>query len=170
MAPSISVIDSKSLNILDFVVNKGNGVKGLAELGLETLPHQYIQPPQERFDTSVEELQLDSIPIIDMSNWNDTKVAKDICNAAQKWGFFQIVNHGVPIHVLEDVKNATHEFFKLPPHEKQKYSRVRSGTNNVHFGTSFTPETETALEWKDYLSLFYVSDDEAASLWPPVCR
>ncbi|XP_071712512.1 feruloyl CoA ortho-hydroxylase F6H1-3-like [Rutidosis leptorrhynchoides] len=170
MAPSISSIDSTSLNILDFVVNKGNGVKGLAELGLKTLPHQYIQPPQERFDTNVEELQNDSIPIIDMSNWNDANVAKSICDAAQKWGFFQIVNHGVPIRVLEDVKDATHEFFKMLPQEKQKYSKEQSGTNNVRFATSFSPRAEKALEWKDYLSLFYVSDDEAASLWPPVCR
>ncbi|PWA81688.1 2-oxoglutarate (2OG) and Fe(II)-dependent oxygenase superfamily protein [Artemisia annua] len=163
-------IDSKSLNILDFVVNQGHGVKGLAELGLETLPYQYIQPPQERFNTSHEEDNKDSIPVIDMSNSNDPHVAKAICDAAQKWGFFQIVNHGVPTHVLEDVKDATHKFFALPPQEKLKYSKEQSVTHNVRFGTSFTPEAEKALEWKDYLSLFFVSDTEAASLWPPTCR
>ncbi|KAK1429066.1 hypothetical protein QVD17_11265 [Tagetes erecta] len=172
MAPSISTIDSsKPLNILDFVVHKGHGVKGLAELGLKTLPHQYIQPPQERFDTSsCEEVNQDSIPVIDLSNWDDPKVTKAVCDAAKKWGFFQIINHGVPIRVLEDVKDATHKFYALPAEEKMKYSKERSGTNNVRFGTSFTPEAEKALEWKDYLSLFFVSDDEAASLWPPVCR
>ncbi|PWA56995.1 2-oxoglutarate (2OG) and Fe(II)-dependent oxygenase superfamily protein [Artemisia annua] len=169
MAPSTPIINSNSLNILDFVVNKGHGVKGLSELGLKTLPHQYIQPPQERFDSSNEEPNKDSIPVIDMSSPNDPHVAKAICDAAQKWGFFQIVNHGVPIHVLEDVKNATHKFFALAPQEKQKYSKAQSVTNNVRFGTSFTPEAEKALEWKDYLSLFFVSNDEAASLWPPIC-
>ncbi|GJZ72243.1 hypothetical protein Tco_0636094 [Tanacetum coccineum] len=36
----------------------------------------------------------------------------------------------------------------------------------------FTPESEKALEWKDYLNLFFVSDDEAETLWPSVrmCR
>ncbi|MFS8005567.1 putative non-hem dioxygenase domain, isopenicillin N synthase [Helianthus anomalus] len=171
MAPSISMIHSTPLDILDFVVNKGHGVKGLADLGLKTLPHQYIQPPQERFDhTSNEELNEDSIPVIDLSNSVDPKVAKAVCDAAQKWGFFQIINHGVPIHVLENVKDATHKFFELPAEEKKKYSKEQSGTNNVRFGTSFTPEAEKALEWKDYLSLFFVSDDEAASLWPAICR
>ncbi|PWA76167.1 2-oxoglutarate (2OG) and Fe(II)-dependent oxygenase superfamily protein [Artemisia annua] len=170
MAPSVSVIHSNPLSLLDFVVNKGHGVKGLSELGLETLPHQYIQPPQERLDASNEESNKDSIPVIDMSNWDDPEVAQAICDAARKWGFFQIVNHRVPIHVLEDVKDATLKFFALPAEEKLKYSKERSVTNNIRFGTSFTPETEKALEWKDYLSLFFVSVDEAASLWPPICR
>ncbi|KVH90857.1 Non-heme dioxygenase N-terminal domain-containing protein [Cynara cardunculus var. scolymus] len=157
MAPASSM---NSLNILDFVVNKGHGVKGLAELGLDTLPHQYIQPLHERFDTTTNEEAPpnDCIPVIDMSNWDDPKVAEAICDAAQKWGFFQIVNHGVPIHVLEDVKDATHQFFKLPAQEKHKYSKERSVTNRVRFGTSFTPEAEKALEWKDFLSLFFSSE------------
>ncbi|GKE13315.1 feruloyl CoA ortho-hydroxylase 1 [Tanacetum coccineum] len=71
-----------------------------------------------------------------MSNWDDPNVAKDICDATSKWGFFQIVNHGVPIHVLDDVKDAT---------------------------------PEKTLEWKDYLSLFFVSDDEIETLWPSAC-
>ncbi|KAF5775616.1 putative non-heme dioxygenase domain, isopenicillin N synthase [Helianthus annuus] len=174
MAPSVSMIhsDSTPQNIMDFVVNKGHGVKGLAELGLKTLPQQYIQPPHERFDSSDYEEQPnnDTIPVIDMSNWDDPKVAEAVCDAARKWGFFQVVNHGVPIHVLQDVKDATRQFFGLPAEEKQKYSKQRSVTNNVRFGTSFTPEAEKALEWKDYLSLFFASDDEAASLWPLVCR
>ncbi|GJR53446.1 feruloyl CoA ortho-hydroxylase 1-like protein [Tanacetum coccineum] len=105
-----------------------------------------------------------------MCNWDDPNVAKDICDAASKWGFFLIVNHGVPYHVLDDVKDATRKFFALPAEEKLKYSKEKSVTNSIRFGTSFTPEAEKALEWKDYLSLFFVSDDEAATLWPSVCR
>ncbi|KAI3706320.1 hypothetical protein L6452_23973 [Arctium lappa] len=166
MAPASSTIHPNPLSILDFVVNKGHGVKGLAESGLDTLPHQYIQPPHERFDTTTNEEASpnDCIPVINMSNWGDPKVAEAICDAAQKWGFFPIVNHGVPIHVLEDVEDATHQFYKLPAQEKHKYSKQQSVTNRVRFGTSFTPEAEKALEWKDFLSLFFVSDDEAASL------
>ncbi|XP_076913429.1 feruloyl CoA ortho-hydroxylase F6H1-3-like [Bidens hawaiensis] len=170
MASPISISNSNSLNILDFAVNKGHGVKGLAELGLKTLPSEYIQPPQERIDTSIKHAHLNSIPLIDMSKCEDPEVAEAICNAAQKWGFFQIVNHGVPMHVLKDVKDATHGFFGLPAEEKLKYSKERSVTNNARYGTSFTPEAKKALEWKDYLGLFFVSDEEAASLWPPICR
>ncbi|CAK7339129.1 unnamed protein product [Dovyalis caffra] len=169
MAPTLAVSFNGSSNVTDFVLNKANGVKGLSEMGLKSLPNQYVQPLEERIcDTKI--ISQESIPIIDMSKWDDPKVAEAICEAAEKWGFFQIINHGVPVEVLENVKEATHQFFSLPAEEKRKYLKEFSPSNNVRFGTSFSPEAETALEWKDYLSLFYVSDDEASALWPSVCK
>ena len=80
----------------------------------------------------------DSIPIIDMSNWDDRKVGNSICKAAEKWGFFQLVNHGVPIQVLENVEAATHRFFELPAEEKSKYlnehSPEHSTSDHIQFG------------------------------------
>ena len=170
MAPALAPVSfNDSSDITDFVLNKGNGVKGLSEMGLESLPKQYIQPLEERM-CGTKIMSRESIPIIDMSKWDDPKVAEAICEAAEKWGFFQIINHGVPIEVLENVKEATHQFFRLPAEEKRKYLKEFSPSNNVRFGSSFSPEAEKALEWKDYLSLFYVSEDEASALWPAVCK
>lgn len=167
MPTTVSVLS----NITDFVVNEGHGVKGLSEMGLQTLPKQYIQPLEERITPTTVILD-DQIPVIDMSNWdNDTKlIGEKICNAAEKWGFFQIINHDISLDVLESVKEATYRFFRQPAEEKNKHSKENSSTNNVRYGTSFTPKAEKALEWKDYLSLFYVSDEEAAALWPSALR
>ncbi|PWA89818.1 oxoglutarate/iron-dependent dioxygenase [Artemisia annua] len=128
---------SNHLILLIFVVNKGHGVKGLSELGPETVSYQYIQPPHERLDMGNEESNKDSILVIDMSNWewDDPKVAQAIiCDTTRKWWFFLIVNHRVPIHVLEDVKDAALKFFALLVEEKQKYSKEKSVTNSVCFG------------------------------------
>ena len=113
MAPTVATPISESLDITDFVVTKGNGVKGLSEMGPKTLPREYIQPLEERISVN-NIMTIESIPIINMSNWYEPKVSKSICDAAEKWGFFQIINHGVPIEVLENVKDATHRFFNLP--------------------------------------------------------
>ncbi|POO01518.1 Non-heme dioxygenase N-terminal domain containing protein [Trema orientale] len=167
MASALPLPDS--LNVTDFVVNQGNGVKGLADLGIESVPRQYIQPPHERFDfDSTKTKTQDSIPIIDFSKWDDPEVSQAICEAAAKWGFFQIVNHGVPIEVLEDLKAAVHRFFELPAPEKRKYLRD-SPSATVRLATSFSPKAEQVLEWKDYLTMLYDSEDDASASWPPEC-
>ncbi|KAB2617537.1 feruloyl CoA ortho-hydroxylase 1-like [Pyrus ussuriensis x Pyrus communis] len=173
MAPPVAQTITDPSSVTDFVISKSHGVRGLSEMGLKALPKQYIQPLEERITTMNVVATTNPgeyIPIIDMSNSDDPKVAEAICNAAEKWGFFQLVNHGVPIEVLENVKEATHRFFELPAEKKTKYSVEHSASKNVRFGTSFSPHAEKALEWKDWLSLFYVSEDEASAFWPPACK
>ena len=48
MDPTVATPISESSNITDLVVTNGNEVKGLSEMGLKTLPKQYIQPVEER--------------------------------------------------------------------------------------------------------------------------
>lgn len=156
-------------DLKDFLIKAGQGVKGLSEMEITDLPKQYIQPQSERL-CNMKTVEETSIPIIDVSNWDDPNVIKSVCGAAQKWGFFHIINHGVPLEVLESVKKATIMFFALKPEEKRKYFKENSSSNHVRLSTSFVPEAENALEWKDYLSLFYVDDDEALAIWPAICR
>ena len=147
MDPTVATPISESSNITDLVVTNRNGVKGLSEMGLKTLPKQYIQPVEERITVS-NILPQESIPIIDMSNWDEPKVSESICDAAEKWGFFQIINHGVPIEVLKNVKDATHRFFNLPAEEKRKFSKENSPSNSVRFGTSFSLRQRRLLNGK----------------------
>ncbi|XP_061359191.1 feruloyl CoA ortho-hydroxylase F6H1-3-like [Gastrolobium bilobum] len=169
MAPTVETLMTIPSDLNEFVMLQGNGVKGLYEIGLKSLPKQYIQPLEERMSMAKIVTQ-NSIPIVDMSNWDDPNVANAICDAAEKWGFFQIINHGVPLQVLDNVQNATYRFYDLPAEEKVKYTKENSPSNHVRYGSSFSPEAENALEWKDYLSLFYVSEDEAAATWPQALR
>ncbi|XP_057537470.1 feruloyl CoA ortho-hydroxylase F6H1-3-like [Amaranthus tricolor] len=160
-------------NINEFVQNQGQGVKGLADIDIKTLPNQYIQPPENRFNMdqiTADHSQKMSIPIIDMSNQDDATMEDLICDAAEKWGFLQIVNHGVGVEELEDLKRAAYRFFELGVEEKAKYLEKNSGTVNVKYGTSFAPNFETVLEWKDYLSLLFVSEEDALTYWPIACR
>ncbi|KAG9443179.1 hypothetical protein H6P81_019033 [Aristolochia fimbriata] len=162
-------------HLFDYVVKKGFGVKGLADTGLAALPERYVHPPHERID---KDETIDGSPYlgppIDLAALEEAgeeaAAAEQICGAARKLGFFQVVNHGVPLEVLEKAKRAAHRFFELSPEKKAVYLKGRGPCSNVFYGTSFSPEMEESLEWKDYLSMVYVGDDEAMAFWPPECR
>ncbi|XP_022718082.1 feruloyl CoA ortho-hydroxylase 2-like [Durio zibethinus] len=167
MAPSS--YDGSSL--FNFVVRDGNGVKGMVDLGLSKVPEPYIQPPKERIDKE-KATRHEQAPI-DFSRLNGPdhdEVFKEIVTAAETLGFFQLVNHGVPVDLLESLKDAAHKFFGQPSEKKAVYRKDVSPSPLVKYGTSFVPEKEKALEWKDYISMGYTSDAEALEQWPKECR
>ncbi|EOY13737.1 hypothetical protein SCA6_018095 [Theobroma cacao] len=167
MAPSFD--NGKSL--FDFVVRDGNGVKGIVDLGLSKVPQAYIQPPEEQIDK--ENASKHGQPPIDLSRLDGPdhdEVVKEIVRASETLGFFQVVNHGVPVDLLESLKDAAHTFFGQPPERKSVYRKEVSPTPLVRYGTSFVPEKEKALEWKDYISMVYTNDAEALEHWPVECR
>ena len=167
MAPSFNTSNS----LYDFVVRDGNGVKGLVDSGLSDVPDRYIQPQQERINKL--ESRPHDAPPIDLSKLKGpehNKVVDEIVGAAETLGFFQVVNHGVPLELLESLKGAAHIFFSLPPEEKAVYCTGVSPSPKVKYGTSFVPEKEKALEWKDYISMVYSTDDDALQYWPNQCK
>lgn len=157
-------------NVIDFVVNKGNGVKGLSQTNLKSIPELYINPPEERLDQT-QVVTKKSIPTIDVSKWDDPEIADSICKAAAQFGFFQIINHGIPIEVLENVKEAAHEFFELPVEERRKYLKENSPSPTVELMTSHSPLVDKVLEWKDYLIHYCDGQEiEDSKFWPHVSR
>ncbi|ESW21298.1 hypothetical protein PHAVU_005G061066 [Phaseolus vulgaris] len=167
MAPSFN----SSNSLYDFVVRDGNGVKGLVDSGVSEVPERYIQPPRERIRKHDSGVCDD--PPIDLSKLNGAeheKVVDEIARAAETLGFFQVVNHGVPLELLESLKDAAHTFFSLPPEKKAVYCSGVSPSPRVKYGTSFVPEKEKALEWKDYISMTFSSEEEALQYWPNQCK
>ncbi|KAK6776207.1 hypothetical protein RDI58_027208 [Solanum bulbocastanum] len=174
MAPNID----ESNALFDFVVQKGNGVKGLVDNGIKIVPERYIQPPKERIlidkkimnsNDDIDQL-LVAIDLSKLHGPEHYQVVGTITKAAETLGFFQVVNHGVTLELLESLKGAAHNFFAQPPMEKAVYLKEVSPSPLVKYGTSFVPEKEMALEWKDYVSMMYTNDDEAHAQWPPQCK
>ncbi|KAJ4835540.1 Scopoletin 8-hydroxylase [Turnera subulata] len=163
------VLDGNSL--FNFVVLEGNGVKGMVDLGLSKVPEQYVQPPQERIDK--QKAASHDNPPIDLSKLDGPDhdlVVEEIVRAAKALGFFQVVNHGVPLKLLDSLKDAAHTFFGQSPEEKKAAHLKGPSSPLVKYGTSFVPEKEKALEWKDYLSMTYTNDVEALQYWPNPCK
>nr|GEZ66487.1 2-oxoglutarate (2OG) and Fe(II)-dependent oxygenase superfamily protein [Tanacetum cinerariifolium] len=169
MAPSFN--DENLL--FNFVVKEGNGVKGMIDSGLTEVPSRYIQPPDNRIskqDTSASIDQSMTIDLSELDGPNHDQVVKSIAHAAETLGFFQVVNHGVPLELLDSLKVAAHQFFSQSVEEKAVYLKGVSPSPMVKYGTSFNPDMEKALEWKDYVSMIYTNDDDAHTFWPKECK
>ncbi|KAH9602336.1 hypothetical protein KSS87_010918 [Heliosperma pusillum] len=81
------------------------GVKGVAESGSKTLPKMFIRPPDElseELETPCVNLQVPVVSLrgIESKDVRD-EIVKQVLNASEKWGFFQVVDHGIPLEVLD---------------------------------------------------------------------
>ncbi|PIA25341.1 hypothetical protein AQUCO_11800020v1 [Aquilegia coerulea] len=163
-------MDFDTINLFDFVVKEGNGVKGLIDSGLSKVPDVYIQPVHQRINkTNNVDAQIAPLPLIDFSGLDGPEhdqVEKTLVKAAETVGFFHVVNHGLTVHVIEELKDAARQFFNQPPEKKLVYQKGVSPSPLVTYGTSFGH----SFEWRDYLSMIYNSDDDAYKYWPDQCK
>ncbi|CAL9104700.1 unnamed protein product [Musa textilis] len=115
----------------------------------------FIQAPEHRPKPAVAEAG--SIPLIDLSPLHlleqhggplvaelEVLVAQ-VEAACRDWGFFQVINHGVPPAVVERAWAASRGFFALPPEERR---RVRRDEVNP-LGYYEAENTKNVRDWKE---------------------
>jgi isopenicillin N synthase-like dioxygenase len=135
----------------------------------------FIHPPENMlsFSGDLEKLDL-RIPVIDLSGFENKErrleLVKEINSAAESWGFFQLINHGIPLGVMEDIQKSIRRFHELPQAEKAKwYSRDFSQkVNFFSFHGDF--KVMTPADWRDTLSCKVLEDPTSFDEIPEVCR
>ncbi|CAI9104397.1 OLC1v1003059C2 [Oldenlandia corymbosa var. corymbosa] len=111
----------------------------------------FFQAPEHRPKPTKTEAE--GIPLIDLSVLNQSSVSEDdlarliseITDASQKWGFFQVINHGVPSEYRERIEAASRKFFGLPKDERKKVNRDEVNP----MGYYDTEHTKNVRDWKE---------------------
>ncbi|KAL5981367.1 hypothetical protein ACLOJK_015422 [Asimina triloba] len=156
------------------------GVKGLVDAGISKIPRIFIIPPEEMIKSSTNTHVVNSaqlqIPTIDLQRVlldgdirQRAEIVDKIRQASSRWGFFQVVNHGVGVDVLERVLEGVVRFFEQPQEVKMEYYTRDSG-KSVLYSSNFDLYQSKAANWRDTLSFVMAPKPLDPLDLPAACR
>ncbi|RVW71091.1 1-aminocyclopropane-1-carboxylate oxidase-like 1 [Vitis vinifera] len=116
----------------------------------------------------------ESVPIIDFKGVDKdaalrTQIVKKVGEACEKWGFFQVVNHGIPESVLNDMIDGIRRFHEQDAETKKEYYS-RDSQNKVRFSSNFDLYQARMANWRDSLSCVMAPNPPLPEQLPAVCR
>ncbi|XP_020106706.1 1-aminocyclopropane-1-carboxylate oxidase [Ananas comosus] len=104
------------------------------------------------------------IPVIDFSKLEGEERAEtmaQIANGCEEWGFFQLVNHGIPVELLDRVKKVCAECYKLREEGFKESKPVQMLKEMVdREGEGLAVNELDDMDWED---VFTLQDDNQ---WP----
>ncbi|XVF76333.1 hypothetical protein PTKIN_Ptkin13bG0258100 [Pterospermum kingtungense] len=148
------------------------GVKHLFENGVRKLPNKYILPVSDRPNVDKEQPNVAKsklkLPVIDFAELlgpNRSQVLNSLSSACEEYGFFQVVNHGIPSEVIRSMIDVSSRFFGLPYEERTKYMSSDMASP-VRYGTSFNQIKDAVFCWRDFLKLVCNPLSDVLPHWP----
>ncbi|KAJ8438139.1 LOW QUALITY PROTEIN: hypothetical protein Cgig2_033018 [Carnegiea gigantea] len=88
------------------------------------VPESCIFPPDQRRGDLIVPKSGDSVPVIGMrkaKTYDPAHLIHQIMQASQEYGCFQVINHGVPTRLMDEVRDIFKEFFELPVEDLSRY-------------------------------------------------
>ncbi|XP_023739965.1 1-aminocyclopropane-1-carboxylate oxidase homolog 1 [Lactuca sativa] len=154
-----------------------SGVKGLVDAEITTVPRIFIVPSSEKPNSGEPPSPELNLPIIDLYGINEDpirrkEVIEQVKNALGSWGFFQMVNHGIPDRMLEEIKKGVLGFFEQDNEVKKEwYSRGdRSGKLKLVYNSNFDLYSAPVANWRDTFYCPMAPDPPQPHELPSACR
>jgi len=168
------VSDSERVRELKRFDDTKAGVKGLVDHGITKIPRLFHHPPDEHVKVSTSGSTAQSIPVIDLAQVHkDPSLRQDVIHrireASEKWGFFQVVNHGIPLTVLEDLEDGVRRFYEQDI-EVKKDLYTRDHMRPFVYNSNFDIYTSPALNWRDTFLCYLAPNPPKPQDLPEVCR
>ena len=132
------------------------GVKGLVDAEVMEIPRIFHHQSEDlEQNNSVFGDTEFSIPVLDVGGLfghKDSARRKEIVErvreASEKWGFFQIVNHGIPESVLGEMKDGVRRFHEQESEAKREFY-TRDLAKRVVYNSNFDLYTGRSTNWRD---------------------
>ncbi|KAI5670745.1 hypothetical protein M9H77_11109 [Catharanthus roseus] len=136
------------------------GVKGLVDSGVQNIPKIFVREgaqieKQSKSSNNNNNNNNNQVPVIDIGvdgasqdPIGRSEIVKKLKDACETWGFFQIVNHGIPLSLLDKATDSTIKFHEQDPEIKKQYYS-RDTTRRVIFNSNFFLYNTSKATWKD---------------------
>ncbi|PON40963.1 hypothetical protein TorRG33x02_339190, partial [Trema orientale] len=152
------------------------GVKGLVDAGITEIPRMFHHPISETYieNSSVSvETQL-SIPVINLKGLNNgeeerREIVEKVGEALETCGFFQIVNHGIPESVLEEMMDGVRRFNEQDSEVKKNFY-TRDHTKAIVYNSNFDLYSGVSTNWRDTFVCLMAPNPPNPQHLPLVCR
>ncbi|KAG5554426.1 hypothetical protein RHGRI_012080 [Rhododendron griersonianum] len=158
-----------------FDVSK-TGVKGLVDAGVTKIPHIFIheKSPLNDISTTGSITSKFSVPVIDLEGIHGgpaqrTEIIEKIRDACEKWGFFQVVNHGIPMFVMDDMIDGVRRFHEQDTEVKKGFYS-RDVTGKFIYNSNFDLYQAPAANWRDTIACVMAPQPPDPQELPAVCR
>ncbi|KAL1204009.1 putative inactive flavonol synthase 2 [Cardamine amara subsp. amara] len=117
-----------------------------------------MEVKREQHTSSPPSLPTETIPIIDLSSLDEDQVSHTVVKASEEWGIFHVVNHGIPMDLIQRLKEVGTQFFELPEIEKKAVAK-QDGSKDFEGYTTNLKYVKGEV-WTE--NLFH-------RIWPPSC-
>ncbi|KAF7843003.1 protein DMR6-LIKE OXYGENASE 2-like [Senna tora] len=139
--------------------SSSSSIKSLSESGITSIPSSFDASKNLHDLAVLDSPQNSTIPIIDFSLLTSTnpqqrcKIIQHLGKACEEWGFFLLINHGIPKRLMESMMEGVKGFFNLSDEEKREF-QGKHIFDPIRCGSSFNTAIEKVHCWRDFLKVF----------------
>ncbi|KAK7350511.1 hypothetical protein VNO77_09210 [Canavalia gladiata] len=166
-------VDSKLSERRAFDETKA-GVKGLVDAGVNKIPTLFHHQHDKFEKASNLGNTCHVIPVIDLADIDKDPGKRQglvdiVKKASETWGFFQVVNHDIPVSVLEEMKNGVKRFHEMDTEAKKEFY-TRDRLISFAYNSNFDLYSSPALNWRDTFKCYLYPHSPKPDEFPQVCR
>lgn len=148
------------------------GVKGLVDSGIAAVPRFFVSPPEP---DEGGRRSAPPIPVIDFEGAGirearRAEVVDGVRDASRSWGFFQVVNHGIPRGVTDAVLGCTRSVHEQPREDKAGLYTSDGAADVRFYSINGRLEEGDAASWRDAFACKFTDGALDPGLIPPICR
>ncbi|PPD95088.1 hypothetical protein GOBAR_DD07860 [Gossypium barbadense] len=117
-------------------------VKGLVDSGLSKIPTIFINQQYK--------LERNNLTGFDDDPNLRHEIVKKVGEACERWGFFQVINHGIPLTTLDEMIDGIRRFHEQDKEAKKEFYS-RDNSRKVIYNSNFDLYVAEAANWRDTL-------------------